>query len=346
MSEAKKCLERLFKAHFKISPHNLEPLAQTGSYRQYYRIKSENEDILGVYNTDLQENKTYLSFTKTFSEADIRVPEVYKVSDDKQSYLIQDLGSKTLYECAQENRNADGSLSRKALGLYRDTLSELLKIQTKTIGKLDLSYCYPRDAFDKQSILWDLNYFKYFFLRLLRVAVDEQKLEDDIQKLADKLDKVDRNFFLYRDFQSKNIMIKYGMPYFIDFQGGRKGSIYYDVASLLFDANIELTKVNRDMLLKHYYKLWNEFKPCNEKTFKEEYYLFAIVRLVQALGAFGLRGVVERKPHFKECIPYALNSLKDIIIEYKIEKVYPTLCKALLDAEQSEFIKKTVVEGL
>ena len=342
MQEPKDLLSKFFQEHFNSPIDTIVKLAQSGSYRQYFRIQSGNKSVLGVYNTDLQENKAYLSFTNTFAAEKISVPEVYSVSKDQRYYLIEDLGLESLWDFAQQDRTENGDLSKKSIDLYKHTLLELLDIQTKTIDKLDLSFCYPRDAFDKQSILWDLNYFKYFFLRLMRVSVDEQKLEDDIQKLARELDKVDQNFFLYRDFQSRNVMIKKGAPYFIDFQGGRKGSFYYDVASLLYDANVELTNSDREKLLSFYYKQLIKKQPVERSEFNEKFTLFAVVRLTQALGAFGLRGVVEKKPHFKECIPYALQSLQNIIDTTEILDQYPTLCKALLNANSSPYIAEVI----
>lgn len=344
MQEPKDLLSKLFQEHFNSPIDTIDTLAQSGSYRQYFRIQSGNKSVLGVYNTDLQENKAYLSFTNTFAAEKISVPEVYSVSKDQRYYLIEDLGLESLWDCAQKDRSENGELSKKAIEVYKLTLKELLAIQTKTIDKLNLSFCYPRDAFDKQSILWDLNYFKYFFLRLMRVSVDEQKLEDDIQNIAKELDKVDQNFFLYRDFQSRNVMIKKGAPYFIDFQGGRKGSFYYDVASLLYDANIELTNSDREKLLSFYYEQIIKKQPVERSEFNEKFTLFAVIRLTQALGAFGLRGVIEKKPHFKECIPYALQSLQYIIDNTQLKDEYPTLCNALLDANSSTYIRETVIE--
>lgn len=342
MSEAISALTELYKNHYQKTPQGFEALAETGSYRQYFRIKHSDYTILGVYNTDLQENKAYLSFTKTFTDARVNVPEIIAVSEDHKAYLIEDLGNTTLYDCVLEDRSTADRLSAKGIDLYSKTLKELLKIQTKTIDKLDLSYCYPRDAFDKQSMLWDLNYFKYFFLRLMRVPVDEQKLEDDIQEFSRKLNRVDQNFFLYRDFQSRNVMIRDEKPYFIDFQGGRKGAIYYDVASLLYDANIELKQEDREILLEDYYLYYNKYFPTEKEYFKKHFYQFALLRLMQALGAFGLRGVVEKKPHFKECIPYALESAQSIVIEQSLLKKYPTLCQSIMDCNTSSYIKQIV----
>lgn len=342
MSKEVEIISELFKTRFESTITSIEKLAQSGSYRQYFRIKSAGENTLGVYNTDLEENKAYLSFSKTFTEQGIKIPEIYAISEDSKSYLVEDIGTKALWDFAKEDITNKGVLSDKTTELYKKTLSELHKIQTKTISQLDLSYCYPRDAFDKQSILWDLNYFKYFFLRLMRVSVDEQGLEEDIQKLSTELDKEDQNYFLYRDFQSRNVLIKEETPYFIDFQGGRKGAIYYDLASLLYDANVELPENDRNILLEHYYQLIGKDSTIPKQEFLEKFYLFATVRLTQALGAFGLRGIIEKKPNFKECIPFALEALKDITSKLSLECKYPTLCKAIISAHKSNYIKESV----
>ena len=337
MSKAIAELNLLHQKHFGCEIEEIEQLPQSGSYRQYFRIKHKNETLLGVYNTDLQENRAYLSFSKTFENAGIQVPKIYIVSADEMAYLVQDLGQLALWDIVRPDILEDGRLSENSVVLYKKTLSELIKIQTRTIEKLDLSYCYPRDAFDMQSMLWDLYYFKYMFLRVLRVSFDEQLLENDIQKLASNLDKVDRNYFLFRDFQSRNVMISKDEPFFIDFQGGRKGAIYYDLASIIYDANVELPSEDRDALVGYYYQCWNEIAPTDRAEFLSLFNQFAIIRLTQALGAFGLRGVIEKKPHFKECIPFALASLSAILENFKDD--YPELYKCIYQANNSDFIK-------
>ncbi len=330
MSKAISVLSSLHKTYFGVEIDEIELLPQSGSYRQYFRIRYNGETVLGVYNTDLQENRAYISFSKTFEEAGVNVPKIYIVSPDDTAYLVEDLGGNTLWDIAIADMRNGGTLSKKSLSLYKKSLKELIKIQTQTIEKLDLRYCYPRDAFDKQSMLWDLYYFKYMFLRIMRIPFDEQKLEDDIQKLTDTLDKVDNNYFLFRDFQSRNVMIRDDEPYFIDFQGGRKGAIYYDIASLLYDANIGLNESDRIQLLDYYYQEWNKIQSINNCEFIQLFYQFAIIRLTQALGAFGLRGLIERKPHFVECIPMAVTALFSMFENQAFD--YPELAKCIKTA--------------
>ncbi len=345
MTLAEQEVRKLFSSKYNSAIDNIEALAPTGSYRQYFRISDNEQTVLGVFNEDLQENKAYLSFSETFINADINVPSILAISETKKCYLVEDMGKTTLWDLCQNDYNSKGKLSEETLATFKLTLQELLAIQTKTIDKLDLSYCYPRDSFDKQSMLWDLNYFKYMFLRVMRVPCDEQALEDDIQRLSSTLDKIDRNYFLFRDFQSRNVMIKDGKPYFIDFQGGRKGSIYYDLASMLYDANIKLCITDRKLLLDHYYDAFNKIKTTPKEVFLSLFNQFAMIRLFQALGAFSLRGVIEKKPHFKECIPFALSSLKDIIENPMMSKSYPELKTAINKANKSDFIKRAIMES-
>ncbi len=322
-------LKALFLKWFKAKAESVVSLPGGGSYRRYFRITGGSMSVIGVCNTDLQENRAYFSFTKTFRKCGINVPEIFAIAADDKAYLLQDLGDATLWQQARRDVEQSGCLSPPTLQRYIVTLEELLKIQTQGPAHLDWSYCYPREAFDKMAMLWDLNYFKYFFLRLMRISVDEQKLEDDIQLFSSTLDKVGRPYFLYRDFQSRNIMFHENNPYFIDFQGGKKGALFYDLASLLYDANVELNTEDRTLLFTYYYEAWRAFETISQDEFYALFQQFAAIRLMQALGAFGLRGVVEKKAHFKSCIPYALSCLKNITEASDFKLRYPTLSQAV-----------------
>ncbi len=341
-NEIIEALSKLYSEEYNCKFDSIEQLKQSGSYRQYYRITKEGKSILGVYNDDLRENNAYLSFSSSFEKEGINIPKIIRISNNTKTYLIQDLGNQSLWDIAQKNRKKDGSLSETSLKLFKETLKALIHIQCKTIEHIDLSYCYPRDTFDKQSMLWDLNYFKYFFLRLLRVNTDEQLFENDIQRLATKLNEQNQNYFLYRDFQSRNIMIFNNEPYFIDFQGGRKGSTYYDLASLIYDANIELVNEDQEELIHYYLEEWSRTHSITKKEFINNFHQFAIIRLTQALGAFGLRGIIENKPHFKECIPYALSSLKAIFEDSILTQTYPEIAKCIKTAIKSDYIRKLI----
>ena len=233
--KTKEQLISLFEKYYKEEVIAFEQLPASGSYRQYCRLKSENRQIIGVYNYDLKENRAFIEFSKHFLQHGLPVPEVYTVSDDQVHYLIEDLGDTTLFDYLAQNRQLE-DFSENIVNQYKKALSILPDLQINAGTDLDYSNCYPRSAFDKQSMMWDLNYFKYYFLKLARVPFDEQALEDDFQAFSDYLLTTDTDYFMFRDFQSRNIMLKDNQVYFIDYQGGRKGALQYDLASLLYDA--------------------------------------------------------------------------------------------------------------
>src|ERR1035437_9234293 len=191
-------------------------------------MKSSSHLVIGAYNVDIKENQAFLEFSAHFRNKDIPVPHIYVVSDDQKTYLQEDLGNTTLFYFLTKTRETEG-FSVKIVEEYKKVLRQLPRIQLVAGKDIDYSVCYPREAFDKQSMMWDLNYFKYYFLKLSKIPFDEQALEDDFQSFSDYLLAVDNNAFLYRDFQSRNIMLKDGEVYFIDYQGGRKGALQYDL---------------------------------------------------------------------------------------------------------------------
>jgi len=211
---------QLFENQFNEKVETFEMLPASGSYREYCRLKNANRSVIGALNTDLKENTAFLSFTNHFFKKGINVPEIYAVSSDLKKYLQQDLGKVTLFEFLSTTREKEG-FSENIISKYKKVLTELPKIQIIAGKELDYSVCYPRDAFDKQSMMWDLNYFKYYFLKLAKIQFDEQALEDDFQLFSNYLLSANSGFFLYRDFQSRNVMLKDDEVYFIDYQGGR-----------------------------------------------------------------------------------------------------------------------------
>jgi hypothetical protein len=224
--------------------------------------------------------------------------------------------------------------------LYKNVLEQLPGFQIKGDDGLNYSVCYPRDSFDKQSMMWDLNYFKYYFLKLAKVPFDEQELEDDFETFSDWLLSEDGDYFLYRDFQSRNIMVHNGEPYFIDYQGGRKGALQYDVASLLFDAKADIPPIIREELLDHYLQHLGKYKPVDGKKFKDFYTGFALIRLMQAMGAFGFRGFYEKKPHFLASIPYAIMNLSYILDHSGLPVKIPHLISVLGSLHDSPELKQ------
>jgi len=332
-------LNKIENKYYKFSTDKIKKiilLQQSGSYRKYYRITTENSSILGVYNPDNNENLAFLIFTKHFYHQGFNVPEILAEFKDENIYFIKDLGDETLYNFLQNTQNEDLKLLT-----YKKVVDELIKIQFKGIKGLDLSYAYPRESFDNQSIMWDLNYFKYFVLKIAKVPFNEQKLEDDYALFSDILTKVDMNYFLYRDFQSKNIMLKDNKVYFIDYQGGRKGAFYYDLASLLNDSKAKLSISFKQKIIDYYYSVISTKISISEETFLKNYYSYALIRVLQAFGAYGFRGVVENKINFIKNIPQAFKNVENLIKQASVLEKLPELKKSLIYLiEKSEFAGK------
>ncbi len=328
----------LYKKWSGTEPEDMILLPQSGSYRQYYRIKGPKSTVMGTYNEDKKENLAFIKLSRHFHEKGLKVVEIYLEDIENNIYLQEDLGDEILLErVAYLRKNGD---MKSLVSLYKQILEDLSDFQTKGRENLDFELCYPRSAFDKQSILWDLNYFKYSFLKIVKVPFDEQLLENDFQKFADYLLETDCSYFLYRDFQSRNIMMKNNDPYYIDYQGGRKGALQYDVASLLFESKIDLPFDMREDLLKHYAMIISQKSGINEKEFLDYYYPYVLIRLMQAMGAYGFRGLIERKKLFIQSIPHAIKNLKWILqnVELKIE--LPALKQIFEHLTHEDFMKK------
>jgi aminoglycoside/choline kinase family phosphotransferase len=310
-------------------------LPSSGSYRQYYRIKHADKSILAAFNPDEKENKAFVSFSRHFFSKGLPVPEILAVDEKQRIYLLEDLGDTTLFSWLSEIRSGDG-FSDEITATYKKVIAQLPIFQIVASKGLDYSVCYPRAMFDKQSMLWDLSYFKYYFLKLSQISFDEQKLEDDFQTLTDYLLKADCSHFLYRDFQSRNIMLVNREPYFIDYQGGRKGALQYDIASLLYDAKADIPQETRNSLLEYYMNNVSEFIKIDGDEFREYYYGYVLIRIMQALGAYGFRGFYEKKEHFLQSIPYALDNLKWLLEKTSLPVHIPTLLNILSSLTQSE----------
>lgn len=328
-------LSQLFLSWCGEEAIKIIPLTGTGSYRQYFRISGSSTVLIGAFNADVKENEAFFSFSKSFIDCALPVPEIYIIDSERKYYLLQDLGDETLFSFLVKN-NADNNFHQNTYEQYRKVISWLPKFQTQGSNSIDYSKCYPRAAFDKQSMLWDLNYFKYYFLKLAKIQFDEQMLEDDFQTLSNYLLQADGSNFLYRDFQSRNIMLLDNEPYFIDYQGGRKGALQYDIASLLYDAKADLPQNIRLMLLDEYILELEKYMAVDKNKFIEFYYGFVLIRIMQALGAYGFRGFYEKKSHFLQSIPYALNNLRWIIDNISIPVKTPVLSNVLEQLIQSE----------
>jgi aminoglycoside/choline kinase family phosphotransferase len=271
--------------------------------------------------------------------SDLPVPEVYAVSADLKKYLLEDFGDITLFDFLSSVREKEG-FSENIIAEYKKVLKVLPKIQVVAGKDLDYSVCYPRAAFDKTSMMWDLNYFKYYFLKLAKIHFDEQALEDDFQSFSDYLLSADSDYFLYRDFQSRNVMLKNGEVYFIDYQGGRRGALQYDLASLLYDGKADIPQIVRQQLFDFYITELKKYVPVNDTDFEAYFKGFVLIRIMQAMGAYGFRGFYEKKEHFLKSIPFALKNLENLLEDVILPVKLPELFNVLHQLTQSEFLRE------
>jgi aminoglycoside/choline kinase family phosphotransferase len=317
-------LSLLFRNFTGVTPVSLTVLPKSGSDRIYCRMVNDDLSVLGVWNPNRKENDAFTGFAAQFGKIGLRVPKVFVYLPDEMIYLTEDLGETDLHSWVHETlKESDGG--EKIEKMYQDVLKELTVFQFVADKVIDYRLAYPRKKFDRKSVMWDLNYFKYMFLKLTGTGFNEHLLEEDFGKLAGSIMKVRTSGFLYRDFQSRNIMVKSGIPWFIDFQGGRKGATYYDVASVLFDPYVELEKNLHNRLLRYYYDLTGKMTGTDYNRFYKDYLVFGIVRLLQALGTYGFRGLYEKKPNFSESIPPAVRQLCRIFENEEVAVLFPEL---------------------
>ena len=328
-------------------PKSVEPIIGSGSNRQYVRFTAaDGKSIIGVIGTSVEENHAFIALARHFGEKGLPVPRVLAVSDDEQRYLQEDLGSRSLFDALRPAREAGGQYGEPERELLRHTIAALPRLQTLGGQGLDFSLCYPQPEMDEMNILFDLNYFKYCYLKTTGVDFHEVRLEQDFHAFAhDLLSNVDfvaisaqHPTFLYRDFQARNVMLDAAdKPHFIDFQGGRRGPVYYDLASFLWQASARYPQELRDELITVYLSALREV--CKEQgiaasslpdedAFRQRLRLFVLFRLLQVLGAYGFRGYFERKQHFIDSIPPALQNLRELLAE-EDSCPYPELRQAL-----------------
>jgi aminoglycoside/choline kinase family phosphotransferase len=318
-------LSQLFEQYFHSPVERVQPLQGQlgGSGRSIIRLSNRQQSAIGILYSVREENVAFLEFSRHFGQHGLPVPEIYAEKLSEGAYLEQDLGDVTLFDFLSQNRNGD-VVAPSVVEIYRQVLEILPRFQIEAGRDLNYKVCYPRASFDRQSINWDLNYFKYYFLRLAGIPFNEQALEQDFTRLTKFLLGADHDYFLYRDFQSRNVMLRDGAPFFVDYQGGRRGALQYDVASLLYDAKADLPPALRQQLLDHYLDNLRNYIPLSD-AFMQHYYAFVYVRLMQALGAYGFRGFYERKAHFLQSVPYALKNLRWLLHNVTLPIELPTL---------------------
>ena len=333
-------LKRLFEQRFNVLPERLDPLQGKlgGSGRAIVRVCGGGVRAIGVVYSVREENAAFLEFSRHFRRHGLPVPEIYAEDLNEGTYLEEDLGDTTLFEFLSSNRAGDW-IPPEVVEAYRKVVAELPRFQVEAGHDLNYKVCYPRASFDRQSIAWDLNYFKYYFLRLSGVQFNEQALENDFGRLTKFLLSANHDYFLYRDFQSRNVMLQDGQPYFLDYQGGRKGALQYDIASLLYDGKADLPPALRDELLSYYLECLAMCVDIKRDAFMEHYYAYVYIRIMQALGAYGFRGFYERKTHFLQSVPYALKNLNWLAENVKLPIELPALMDAFRRMSDSEKLR-------
>jgi len=320
-------LIQLYKKYFDSEPADIKLLKGAGSNRKYYRIFPSDESepsIIGVVGTSAEENKAFFNLATLFAARKLYVPAVYAISDDAACYLQEDLGDTSLFDFIRNGRENNGNYDEMETIMIELVIRELAYMQIAMDSPSVFKQCYPLEAMDRNSIMFDLNYFKYCFLKLNGNEFNEVKLQKDFEHLADDLLNVGEYGFQYRDFQARNVMLKEGRPFYIDFQGGRRGPLYYDLASFLWQASSRFSDELRSRMVDAYIDELSSLKSVNPDDFKRKLDLFVLFRTLQVLGAYGFRGLWEKKQHFIESIPLALKNLKDILAKNTCD-AYPYL---------------------
>jgi aminoglycoside/choline kinase family phosphotransferase len=330
-------LEQLFEQHFRVPAERVQQVQGElgGSGRKIIRLSAKGRSAIGILYGVREENVAFLEFSRHFRKHGLPVPDIYGEDLDHGAYLEEDLGDVSLFDLLRNNRKGE-TIAPSVVEAYRKVITTLPRFQVEAARDLNYKVCYPRGSFDRQSISWDLNYFKYYFLRLAGIPFSEQSLEDDFNRLTKFLLSAGRDYFLYRDFQSRNVMLRNGNPYFLDYQGGRKGALQYDVASLLYDAKADLPPEMRQHLLDHYLETLRAYVDLKPEQFMQHYYAYVYIRIMQALGAYGFRGFYERKVHFLQSVPYALKNVRWLLHNVTLPIALPTLMDAFHSMLRSE----------
>ncbi|MBX9853202.1 MAG: phosphotransferase [Cytophagaceae bacterium] len=312
-------------------------LAQAGSDRQYFRVRTAQRSYIVTYNNNIPENTAFIEFSRHFHTKQLSVPEIFHVSADKTFYIQSDLGDSSLFDIVQKEGYTDNTFE-----LYQKTFAQLARIQIQGGTGLDYDYCIATHSFDRQAIYSDLLYFKYYFLRALKLNYDKNLLLNDFEMLSFYLMQERHKFFMMRDCQSRNVMVRDNKVYFIDYQGGMQGALQYDVASMLWQAKAALPYEWRDELVNYYFDRANDLlnNQLHKKDFMDYYHGFVLIRMLQTLGAYGFRGLFERKPHFISSIPFALKNLKWFLENKNIPIRLPELQKVLEAMVNEDIIKR------
>lgn len=338
-------LKKLFEQRFQSPPELVQPLQGQlgGSGRVIVRLANDAQSAIGILYDVREENVAFLEFSRHFRRHGLPVPEIYADDLRNNAYIEEDLGNTTLFEFLVKNRSGE-NIAPEVIEAYQKVVATLPRFQIEAGKDLNYKVCYPRSSFDRQSISWDLNYFKYYFLRLAGVPFNEQDLEKDFSRLTKLLLSAPRDYFLYRDYQSRNVMLRDGQPIFLDYQGGRKGALHYDIASLLYDAKADLPPFVREKLLNYYIDTLRNYIEIDAEGFMLHYYAYVYIRIMQAFGAYGFRGFYERKSHFLQSVPYALKNLRWLLQYATLPIPLPALTGAFKNIIESKKLMSLIAE--
>ncbi len=339
-------LQLLFTQWSGNPAQQIKALPPSGSNRLYYRLSNETHQAIGAVNTAIKENETFLYLSTHFASKGLTVPQIYGISADKRCYLLEDLGDTSLLQFLQKTRQEHPSdvFSSEAKSYYQKALALLVKVQVVGSEGLDFEKCHPYPSFNSQRIQWDLQYWKYYFLKLAHIPFNEQQLEADFQTLTSYLLTAQQNYFMYRDFQSRNIMLKEGQLHLIDYQGGMKGPLQYDVISLLYQAKARIPQPIREELYQYYLEQLGQHLSIDQSSFTQHYQAYLLIRLLQVLGAYGFRGIYEKKAHFLTSIPPALANIRWYLNHIQLPIELPELFRclqALVDDQQFKAYETT-----
>ncbi len=314
-----------------------ENIPLSGGDRRYFRFYTALKSYIGCYNENVKENEAFFYFTIHFKKINIPLPEIIAINSEQEIYILEDLGKESLLNNLEEK-----GFSEEVYLLYKKSLNALAKMQILGAENLNFDAALTTKEFGKQAIMSDLLYFKYYFIDTLKIAYDKQQLLEDFDALANYLTKTEHKMFMFRDFQSRNIIVNKGDVFFIDYQGGMKGALQYDVASLLWQAKADLSEQWKTDLLEYYISVINELlpTPVQKDVFISQYNGYVIIRMLQVLGAYGFRGLFERKAHFLASIPLALRNLKWFLANRKVGLIVPTLDQILSQITDDQVIKR------
>ncbi len=320
-------VENAFVKWKGTSPEIISRLPQSGSDRVYFRLTYLEGQVIGAYNPSREENDAFVGFSNHFRSKGLSVPEIYVYYPEEKIYFLEDLGDTNLFTWLAQ-RSDHERFNEETEALFLTIAADLVRLQTEGIQGLDLSLCYPHRSFDRQSIVWDLNYYKYMFLKLVGAPFNETRLEQDFELLTRFLLDAGQEYFLFRDFQTANIMIRDGKPWYIDYQGGRLGAPQYDIASLVYDAKAYIPENIRRKTLDRHLDLFAAATGKSRQSVGKYQGAFTLVRLMQALGAFGFRGLHENKPTFTESIVPAVELMNELLAGDDVKTDLPELKKA------------------